>query len=322
MQAITVNKADGALEWKAVSSPTPKSGEVLVKIFAAGVNRADILQRRGLYDPPPETSDTLGLECAGEIIGLGDSVKGWAIGDRVFALLGGGGYAELVTVPQDMLIAMPGRLSFEQAAAIPEAFYTAYLNLFVNGALCAGESVLIYSGGGGVGTAAIQLANHFGAEVFATAGDPHKMDRSRQLGARQVFNYKKEDSVNEIREATLGVNVILDTVGGRSLAGRIELLKPKGRLLLVGLLGGGRGEINLSTLLMKNISVIASTLRNKSLAEKIALTRKIKNVVMPLFEEGVLRPVVDSVYPVIQAGEAHQRMLDNQNFGKIVLKIP
>ncbi len=321
MKAIVVNKDGFSLEWKTVAPLHPEAGEVLVQIRAAGVNRADLLQRRGLYDPPPGASEILGLECSGEIAELGSDVKNWKIGDRVCALLGGGGYAEQAVIHQDMLMPVPDRLSPEESAAIPEAFGTAYLNLFLIGMLAPGETVLIHSGGSGVGTAAIQLAKNGGANIFVTTGDEKKIRLCRELGADGAVNYKEENFAEKILETTRGVDIVLDTVGGKYLAGNLRLLTPKGRLILIGLLGGGQADINLTEVLTKNISVIGSTLRNKTLKEKIALTQKMITDMLPLFAKGIVKPVVDSVFPIELAEQAHRRMLENKNFGKIILKI-
>jgi tumor protein p53-inducible protein 3 len=321
MYAAVINSQDHSLEWTETTSPEADADEVLVRIRACGINRADLLQRRGLYDPPAGASEIIGLECAGEIVEVGRNVKNRKIGERVCALLSGGGYAELAAVHEDMLLTIPDRLSFEEAAAIPEAFYTAYLNLFELGGLEAGETVLVHSGGSGVGTAAILLAKSRGSKVIATAGEERKIELCRQLGADQVFHYKTENFAERILETSNGVDLILDTIGGSHLSRNIESLAPKGRLVLIGLLGGGKGEINLSHVLTKNISILGSTLRSKSLQEKIMLTRKMKTEVMPLFGSGKLRPAVDSIFPVAGVEQAHQYMLANKNFGKIILNI-
>jgi putative PIG3 family NAD(P)H quinone oxidoreductase len=310
------------LEWTETADVRPNPDEVSIRIHATAVNRADLLQRRGLYPPPEGASEILGLECSGEIIETGRDVNNWEIGDRVCALLAGGGYAEYVTVSYNMLLSVPKNMSFAESACIPEAFYTAYLNLIDIGKLKAGESCIIHSGGSGVGTAAIQLAKMKGATVIATAGTPEKIRKCLELGADEVYNHADEDFMKKIKSnARPGIDLILDTVGAKYLNENINLLSYRGRLILIGLLGGTKSELDLGQVLTKNILIVGSTLRNQSLQEKIILTQKIRSEVMPFFETGQLKVVMDSVWPITKAHEAHQRMSENKNFGKLVLSV-
>jgi putative PIG3 family NAD(P)H quinone oxidoreductase len=236
-------------------------------------------------------------------------------------LLAGGGYAEYVAAHKDMLLPIPDHLSFEQAAAIPEAFYTAFVNLFLEGELQAGEAVLIHAGASGVGTAAIQLARHAGAKIFITAGSEEKIQRCLALGADFGINYKNEDFAERILQLTQqnGVDVILDCVGGRYLQQNLSLLKLKGRLVLIGLLGGAKAEIDLTLVLRKRLRVLGSVLRSRTLAEKIAITQAFKARLLPLFQSQQIQPIIDSIYPLAEAGRAHDHLAANKNFGKVVL---
>lgn len=324
MKAILV-KDDASRSLHLAEAPTPQFGPdaVLIKVYATAVNRADLLQRRGLYPPPPGEAGILGLEAAGVIVEKGAEARNWQIGDRVMCLLGGGGYAEYVAAHQDMLLRIPRHLSFEQAAAIPEVFYTAFVNLFLEGDLQAGESLLIHAGGSGVGTAAIQLARHAGAKIFITAGSDDKIRRGLELGADAGSNYKTEDFAARVAELTQqqGVEVILDCVGGEYLQKNLALLKLRGRLVLIGLMGGAKSEIDLTLVLRKRLRLIGSVLRSRTLAEKIALTAAFKEKVLPLLLNQQIRPVIDSVYPLAEAGEAHAHVAANKNLGKVVLRV-
>lgn len=324
MQAIGVkNDTARSLYWVDVPMPTLAADAVLIKIHATAVNRADLLQRRGLYPPPPGESEIIGLEAAGVIVEKGSSVRHWQIGERVCCLLGGGGYAEYVAVHQELLLPLPEHLTFEQAAAIPEVFYTAFVNLFLEGALQAGESLLIHAGASGVGTAAIQLAQHAGAKVFVTAGTDEKIQRCVALGAELGINYKAEDFAERLLSATgaTGVDVILDCVGGEYLQRNLLLLKPRGRLVLIGLLGGAKSEIDLTPVLRKRLRLLGSVLRSRSLAEKIAITRDFKARVWPLFKHQQIHPIIDTVFPWTEVEQAHAHIAANQNFGKVVLRV-
>ncbi|MDZ7360892.1 MAG: NAD(P)H-quinone oxidoreductase [candidate division KSB1 bacterium] len=324
MKAILV-KDDAAHSFYPAEVPTPKPAPdaVLIKIYATAVNRADLLQRRGLYPPPPGESDLFGLEAAGVIVEKGDHVQNWQLGDRVCCLLGSGGYADYVAVHQDLLLPIPAHLSFEQAAAIPEVFYTAFVNLFLEGELQAGESLLIHAGGSGVGTAAIQLAKQAGAKIFITAGSEEKIQRCLSLGADFGINYKTEDFAERIFQLTgqKGVNIILDGVGGKYLSPNLSLLQWQGRLVLIGLLGGAKAEIDLALVLRKRLRVIGSVLRSRSLAEKVAITAAFKEKVLPLFLNRQIHPVIDSVFSLAEVDKAHAHVAANKNFGKVVLRV-
>jgi putative PIG3 family NAD(P)H quinone oxidoreductase len=298
--------------------PQPGPDELLVRVHATAVNRADCLQRRGAYPPPPGASPILGLELAGEVI---EPAGEWQTGERVMAVVTGGGYAELAVVPSGMAIHIPDGMSFEQAAAIPEAFLTAYLNLFTLGRLQAGESALVHAGASGVGTAAIQLARAAGARVFATAS-AGKLDLCRALGAAAAFDYHSGSFADAVREAAgNGVDVVLDFVGAPYWEQNLAALAPYGRLLLIGFLGGSKGQLDLGPILTKSLSVAGTTLRRTPLPQKVALTRDFANFALGRFATGELRSVIDTILPLNAASEAHQIMEANRNAGKIVLRV-
>lgn len=311
------------LAWEDVPIPAYGPDEVLVDIYAAALNRADLAQRAGNYPPPPGASPILGLEMAGRIAALGANVAGWQVGDRVCALLPGGGYAEQVNVPAAMLIPIPGGWSYEQAAAIPEVFLTAYVNIFMEAKLQPGETALIHGGASGVGTAAIQLVREAGGHALVTAGSEEKTRRCRELGAELAINYKQEDFVERVLAHTTGqgVDVILDMVGAAYLERNIKLLKLRGRLVFIATLGGSRAEINIGALMGRRLRLIGSVLRARSLAEKVEIKERFMAQFWPSLLNGTIRPIIDSVYPIEQANEAHQYMAEDKNIGKIVLKI-
>ncbi|BAS26184.1 NAD(P)H-quinone oxidoreductase [Limnochorda pilosa] len=330
MRAVVVTEPGGPekLALQEVPDPVPRPGELLVRVRAAALNRADLLQRMGGYPPPPGAPPYLGLEMAGEVLALGQGVEGWRPGDRVFALLAGGGYAEQVVVPAAQAMPMPASLSFEEAAAVPEAFLTAYRNLFDLGNLRPGETVLVHAGGSGVGTAAIQLARRAGARVIATAGSPEKLEGCRRLGAEAALNYREGPFAPGVLKATggQGVDVILEFVGAAYWEQDLEVLAPGGRLLLIGLMGGSQVELDLGRVLRGNLCIIGSTLRSQDPGYKANLTRRFWSDCREAFEHGELRrgelrPVVDRVFPLAQAAEAHRYMEANRNFGKIVLRV-
>lgn len=300
--------------------PQPAAGELLVRVRATAVNRADTLQRRGAYPPPPGASPILGLELAGEVV---DSADGWQPGERVMAVVTGGGYAELAVVPAGMALRIPDNLTFEQAAAIPEAFLTAYLNLFTLGRLQAGEAVLIHAGASGVGTAAIQLARAAGARVFATAGSAEKLARCAALGAELAMNYREEDFAARVLAATgdRGVNLLLDFVGAPYWQQNLQALARYGRLMLIGFLGGSRGNLDLGPVLAKSLTVAGTTLRRTSLPDKTALTAAFAAFALERFARGELWPVIDRVLPLEQAAAAHRQMEANDTIGKLVLRM-
>ncbi len=324
MRAIRVEDgSDHRLLLADCADPRLGEGEVLVRVHATAVNRADLLQRRGLYPPPAGASEILGLEAAGEIIALGSEVKEWQVGERVFCLLAGGGYAELVAVPQEMLLRMPMGWTFEQAAAVPEAFYTAFVNLFIEAKLRSRELVLVHAGGSGVGTAAIQMARLAGALVLVTAGSEEKLEECRFLGANHAIDYKRFDFADIVRKLTndSGVDVILDCVGAAYWEKNISLLRTRGRLVVIGLMGGAKTEIDLNLVLRKRLRIIGSVLRSRSLSEKIALTQKFRAQVLPQLEQGALHPVIDKVFTLAEAEQAHAYVASNRNFGKVVLRV-
>jgi putative PIG3 family NAD(P)H quinone oxidoreductase len=306
-----------------VPDPTPGPGEVLVRARATAVNRADTLQRRGFYPPPPGASEIIGMEVAGEVAALGEGAEGWRAGDRVMGLLSGGGYAELVAVPAGQLMPIPEGMSYTDAAAIPEVFLTAHDNLFTRGRLTAGETVLIHGGAGGVGTAAIQLARRAGARVLVTAGSAHKLERSRELGCDAGINHREEDFPARVGELTggRGADLILDVMGASYLARNLDALATEGRLVIIGLQGGTTAEIDLNQLLRRRLTVLATTLRGRPLEQKAQIVRRFVEDALPGFDDGTLRPVVDRVLPLAEAAAAHRAMEAGENVGKIVLAI-
>jgi len=306
-----------------VPDPSPGPGEVLVRAHATAVNRADTLQRRGFYPPPPGASEIIGMEVAGEVAGLGEGVDGWTVGDRVMALLAGGGYAELVAIPAGQLMPVPQGMSWTDAAAIPECFLTAHDNLFTRGRLTAGETVLIHGGGGGVGTAAIQLAHRAGARVLVTAGSAGKLERCRELGADAGINHREEDFVVRARELTGGdgVDVILDVMGASYLARNLDALAIEGRLVIIGLQGGTISDIDLNAMLRRRLTVIATTLRGRPVEQKAEIVRRFVEDGLEGFAGGSLRPVVDRVLPLAEAAAAHRAMEAGENVGKLVLAV-
>jgi len=326
VKAVLVSEPGGPekLELVELPDPTPGPGEIAIEIHASALNRADLLQRRGLYPPPAGTTDILGLECAGVVSALGPGCSGSArVGERVMVLLGGGGYAERVVVPEALAMPIPDALSFEQAAAIPEAFLTAREALFAEGRLGGNESVLIHAAAGGVGSAALQLAHSHGARVFATAGGAAKCDWLRTLGADVVIDYKSQDFAAVIKAETAGrgVNVILDFVGASYAEQHAACLALRGRQVLIGVLGGAEARINLGRLLQKRQSLVGMVMRSRETQEKIELSRAFVRSTLPLLADGRLKPLVDSVFPLAEVARAHQRMESNENLGKIVLKV-
>ena len=301
--------------------PVPAEGELLVRVRATAANRADTLQRKGGYAPPPGASPILGLELAGEVI---QSVGEWKTGDRVMAVVTGGGYAELATVPAGMAMRVPNDMTFAQASAIPEVFLTAYLNLFTLGKLQASETALIHAGASGVGSAAIQLVRAASATAIATAGRPDKLAFCRDLGAALAINYSEENFADRVLEFThgKGVDVILDFVGAPYWNDNLRTLAMNGRLMLIGMLGGSQGQLDLGAIMGKRATITGTTLRRTPLDQKVALTKAFVEFAMPRFATGELRPIIDQVYALRDAAEAHRRMEANQNIGKIVLTVP
>ncbi|MCA9925569.1 MAG: NAD(P)H-quinone oxidoreductase [Anaerolineales bacterium] len=325
MKAIVVHedKRNPLLVWEDVPDIEYGPDEVLVRVRATAVNRADLLQARGSYPPPPGASEILGLEMAGTIHAVGENVEDWNVGDRVFALLTGGGYAEKVVVSADMLMKLPQEWSFAWGTAVPEVWFTAYVNLFLEGDLKAGEIVLIHAGASGVGTAAIQLALAAGAKVFVTAGSEEKLGRCRQLGAKLAINYKEHDFLEKVLLATdnAGVDLILDPVGGSNLARNVQALRRFGRLVNIGLLGGSAGEMNMGLLLRNRLRIIGSTLRSRPPAEKANIRRQFESGFWPLLKSGELKPVIDRTFSIQEATAAHQYVAQNKNVGKVILLV-
>lgn len=325
MKAVLIDKPgdETALRIGEAEPPALVAGALRIDVVATAVNRADLLQRQGLYPPPPGASPILGLECAGVVAEVGAGVTGWKPGDRAMALLAGGGYAAQVVVDAGSALPVPERLTLEQAAAVPETFLTAFLNLFQLGGLASGGAALVHGGGSGVGTSAIQMIRAAGARALVTAGSPEKCARCRELGADVAIDYRQEAFAERVREATggKGVDVVLDSIGGPYFADNLASLALGGRLVLIGLMGGAKVEANLAVLLGKRISVIGSTLRTRSLAEKAAIVRGFAERFGADLAAGRIAPVVDEVLPLERVAEAHRKMKASTHFGKIVLKI-
>ena len=306
-----------------VERPVPSigAGEVLIKVAAAGVNRPDVMQRLGKYPPPPGASDIPGLEVAGEVVECGDGVEPWRPGDRVCALVSGGGYAEFCAAPAPQCLPIPRGLDATHAAAVPETFFTVWTNVFERGRLSPGESILIHGGSSGIGTTAIQLARAFGARVLATAGSEKKCSACEALGAEMAINYRDTDFVTAVREAThgRGVNVVLDMVGGDYLQRNIECLATDGRLVQIGQLGGWKAEINMVPVLQRRLWITGSTLRARSVAEKAAIACAVHEKVWPLLEAETVRVMVHATFPLREAAEAHRVMESSTHIGKLVL---
>jgi putative PIG3 family NAD(P)H quinone oxidoreductase len=325
MKAIHIQSEEpgSPLVWLETDDPEFPLDEVLVDIHATSLNRADLQQRAGHYPPPPGASEILGLDMAGRIAEVGPDVTGWQAGDRVCALLASGGYAERVAVNQRMLMPIPPDWGYEQAAAVPEVFLTAYLNIFVEASFQPGEVGLMHGGAGGVGTAAIQLVREADGHMIVTAGTAEKTAQCRELGAELAINYKEEDFVKRTLAHTggAGVDVLVDIVGAPYLERNIRLLKIGGRLVHLATLGGSRAEIDIRTLMGRRLRLIGSVLRPRSLDEKVEIKERFMARFWPLLEEGIIEPVIDSVFPIEAANEAHERMAANQNTGKIILKV-
>ncbi|MFC0273290.1 NAD(P)H-quinone oxidoreductase [Metabacillus herbersteinensis] len=324
MKAVLVEELTKKLYIGDSEEPVVGDDDLFVSVKATALNRADLLQRNGKYPPPEGESTILGLEMSGVVERVGRNVQNWKVGDRVCALLPGGGYAQKVVIPAGMAISIPDNLSFEEAAAIPEAYLTAFLNLSVLGKLSAGDHVLIHAAASGVGTAAIQLAREIGAIPIATAGSMEKLDVCNTLGAQHLINYKEENFSNVVSEITLGkgVQVILDPVGASYWDQNLQSIRLDGRWLIIGGLGGYEIErINLQVFLRKRIQFIGSTLRTRSVEEKIELTQQFVRFTKDKFNRGKLVPVIDQVFSWENAMEAHKYMEQNKNIGKIVLTI-
>ncbi len=326
MHAVVISEPGDpdVLRWTEVEDPVPGPGEVLVDVAASGVNRADLMQRQGFYPPPQGAPPYPGLECAGTVAATGPGAAGWKPGDRVCALLAGGGYAERVAVPAAQLLPAPASVSLVEAAAFPETACTVYSNVFLGARLAPGETLLVHGGASGIGTMAIQLAKHAGATVAVTAGSATKLAACRELGADIAINYRDDDFVQRIREATSGrgADVILDIMGAAYLDRNVDALAPDGRIVTIGLQGGRKAELDLGKLMAKRGTVMATTLRARPLEQKAAIVGAVREHVWPLIDAGKVRPVIYRVLPMPQAPEAHRIMAASTHTGKILLSTP
>lgn len=321
MQCIEIPEPGGpeALKLGTRPVPEPGHGEVLVKVASAGVNRPDVMQRQGVYPPPPGASDILGLEIAGTVAKVGAGVAEWREGDEVCALVTGGGYAEYCPAPAAQVLPVPEGVGLEHAGGLPETFFTVWTNVFDRAGLRAGERLLVHGGSSGIGTTAIQMASQLGARVFATAGSKEKCDACLALGAERAVNYREEDFVEALKEPTGGMDVILDMVAGDYVQKNISLLRPEGRLVHIAFLGGHEVELNLMPTMLKRLSVLGSTLRPQSIEAKADIARALKERIWPLIGNGRIKPVVDSTFPLADAVKAHERIDGGAHIGKIIL---
>ncbi len=323
MRAVVASEPGGpeVLSVSELPDPEPGPGEVLIDVAASALNRADLLQRQGFYPPPPGASDVIGMECSGTVAALGPDVEGFAVGDEVCALLAGGGYAEKVAVPAGQVMPLPSGVDLVTAAALPEVACTVWSNLFMVAGLQPRETLLVHGGAGGIGTCAIQLAAALGARVMTTAGSAEKLAVCAELGAEVLINYREQDFVEVVREATdgHGADVILDNMGAAYLPRNVDLLATEGRLVVIGMQGGTKGELDLGVLLRKRGAVIATALRSRPVAEKSAICRSVVEHVWPLVGEGLVRPIVHTTMPLEEAAAAHALMESSGNVGKILL---
>ena len=323
MRAVIVSEPGGpeVLEVVDLPDPTPAPGEVVVDVVATAVNRADTLQRKGFYPPPPGASDVLGLECSGTVSAVGAEVTGWSVGDRVCALLPGGGYASKVAVPAGQLMPVPGEVDLATASALPEVACTVWSNVFMIAGLRAEETLLVHGGAGGIGTMAIQLAHALGARVVTTAGSAEKLELCRSLGADVVVNYREQDFVEEVRRTTdgRGADVILDNMGASYLDRNLDALATEGRLVVIGMQGGAKGELDLGKLLRKRGAVVATSLRARPVEEKTAICAAVVEHIWPLVADGSVKPVVHTTLPLERVGDAHRLMEESGHTGKILL---
>ena len=303
--------------------PQPAQGEMLVKVAAAGVNRPDVMQRMGHYPPPKGATDIPGLELAGEVVALGPGVQRWKVGDKVTALVVGGGYAEYCAVPEPQALPIPAGLSMIEAAALPETFFTVYPNVFERGELKAGETLLVHGGSSGIGTVAIMLGNAFGARVFATAGSAEKCEACKRLGAEVAINYKSEDFVAVAKQATAdqGVDVVLDMVGGDYIDRNYDVAAVEGRIIQIAFQASPKATVDFRRMLGKRLHHTGSGLRPRSVADKGKIAQALEAKVWPLVAAGTVKPVIDSTYPLARAAAAHERMESGQHIGKIVLTV-
>jgi NADPH2:quinone reductase len=325
MTAIEITEPGGPEKLAPTRRPVPQpaAGEVLIQVAAAGVNRPDCLQRQGSYPPPPGASDLPGLEVAGTVVALGAGVMDWNIGDEVCALLTGGGYAEYCVAPAPQCLPIPAGLTLQQAAALPETFFTVWSNVFDRARLQPGESLLVHGGTSGIGTTAIQLARALGSRVFTTVGGSEKVQPCLDLGAERVINYREEDFVQVIKEVThnKGVDVILDMVGGDYVQRNLSALAVEGRLVFIAFLRGAKVELNLAPVMMKRLTITGSTLRARPVAHKAPIAKALRETVWPLLTSGAIRPLIDRVFPLTEAAAAHALMESNRHVGKLLLQV-
>lgn len=325
MPVIEITRAGGPEVLVAAHRPVPRPepDELLIEVAAAGVNRPDVMQRQGRYPPPPGASDIPGLEVAGRVAMVGRSAGEWSVGQAVCALVTGGGYAAYCAAPAAQCLSLPEALTMVEGAAVPEAFFTVWANLFERGRLAAGETVLVHGGSSGIGTTALQLARAFGAEVFTTAGSPRKRRACEALGAALAIDYRTEDFVAAVKQAThgRGVDVVLDMVGGTYVQRNIDVLAVDGRLVQIAMLEGPKAEINLIPILQRRLTLTGSTLRPRSVEEKATIACTLRERVWPLLAAGRIKPIVDSTYPLAQASCAHRRMESSEHIGKLVLTV-
>ncbi|MBT8367993.1 MAG: NAD(P)H-quinone oxidoreductase [Deltaproteobacteria bacterium] len=325
MRYINISKhgEPEVMEVKEGEAPDPAKGEVLIRVHAAGVNRPDVMQRQGLYPPPPDASPILGLEVSGEVAATGDDVSAWSVSDRVCALTNGGGYAEYVAVPAGQCLPVPEGLPVEEAAALPETFFTVWANVFDRARLKPGETFLVHGGSSGIGTTAIQLAKSMGAKVFTTAGSAEKCASCQRLGADVAVNYTEQDYVKVLKEATdgQGVDVILDMVGGDYVARNLELAAMDGRMVSISFLKGSRVEIDMMHILRKRLIITGSTLRPRSAEAKAGIAQNLRAQVWPLIESGKIKPLIAARFPLADVYEAHKLMESSIHIGKIILTV-
>jgi putative PIG3 family NAD(P)H quinone oxidoreductase len=325
MRFINIAEHGGpeVMEIKEGEAPDPGKGEVLIRVHAAGVNRPDVMQRQGLYPPPPGASPILGLEVSGEVVATGNDVSAWSVSDRVCALTNGGGYAEYVAVPAGQCLPVPGGLPVEEAAALPETFFTVWTNVFDRARLKPGERFLVHGGGSGIGTTAIQLAKALGSKVFTTAGSAEKCAACQRLGADVAVNYTEQDYVKVLKEATdgQGVDVILDMVGGDYVARNLELAAMDGRIVSISFLKGSRVEIDMMHILRKRLVITGSTLRPQSAEAKAGIAEKLRAQIWPLIESKKIKPLIAARFPLADAAESHKLMESSKHIGKIILTV-
>jgi putative PIG3 family NAD(P)H quinone oxidoreductase len=325
MRAVIASAAGGpeVLTVVELPDPVPGPGEVVLEVAAAGLNRADLMQRMGFYPPPPGASDVLGMECSGTVAAVGPDVTGWSVGDRACALLAAGGYASQVAVPAGQVMPVPDGVDLVTAAALPEATATVWSNVYMVAGLQPGETILVHGGAGGIGTTAIQLASQLGSRVLTTAGTPEKLALCASLGADVTINYREQDFVEVVRESTDGggADVILDNMGAKYLSRNLDALAIEGRLVIIGMQGGTKAELDIATLLRKRGAVIATSLRSRPTAEKAAICAAVVEHVWPLVADGRVRPIVDRTMPLGEVRAAHELMESGEHTGKILLTL-